>query len=99
MLRDASDWVTWISEAPFARAVVFGVNIGGIFPIHKTAIVVKLDDLCERTHILLPLDPAGHLFVEGLLLVVILFLLSQKSYKPPKRPLTKKVCRIFPCHT
>lgn len=34
----------------------------------------------------------GHLFVEGLLLVVILFLLSQKSYKPPKRPLTKKVC-------
>ncbi|KAF3663853.1 Long chain base biosynthesis protein 1a [Capsicum annuum] len=32
----------------------------------------------------------GHLFVEGLLLVVILFLLSQKSYIPPKRPLTKK---------
>lgn len=33
---------------------------------------------------------SGHLFVEVLLLVVILFLLSQKSYKPPKRPLTKK---------
>ncbi|KAL1822703.1 hypothetical protein ACET3Z_009481 [Daucus carota] len=32
----------------------------------------------------------GHLFVEGLLFVVILFLLSQKSYKPPKRPLTDK---------
>ncbi|KAG9156625.1 hypothetical protein Leryth_006611 [Lithospermum erythrorhizon] len=32
----------------------------------------------------------GHLFLEGLLLVVILFLLSQKSYKPPKRPLTNK---------
>lgn len=32
----------------------------------------------------------GHLLVEGLLLIVILFLLSQKSYKPPKRPLTKK---------
>ncbi|KAE8669914.1 Long chain base biosynthesis protein 1 [Hibiscus syriacus] len=32
----------------------------------------------------------GHLFVEVLLLVVILFLLSQKCYKPPKRPLTKK---------
>jgi len=29
--------------------------------------------------------------VEVLLLVVILFLLSQKSYKHPKRPLTKKV--------
>ncbi|CAH2062733.1 unnamed protein product [Thlaspi arvense] len=54
------DWVTLAFNAPFARAVVFGVHIG------------------------------GHLFVEGLLLVVILFLLSQKSYKPPKRPLTKK---------
>ncbi|CAA2939120.1 long chain base biosynthesis 1-like [Olea europaea subsp. europaea] len=32
----------------------------------------------------------GHLFMEGLLLVVILFLLSQKSYRPPKRPLTEK---------
>ncbi|KAH6773242.1 long-chain base1 [Perilla frutescens var. hirtella] len=32
----------------------------------------------------------GHLLVEGLLFIVILFLLSQKSYKPPKRPLTKK---------
>ncbi|KAG6434659.1 hypothetical protein SASPL_106299 [Salvia splendens] len=32
----------------------------------------------------------GHLLVEGLLLVVILFLMTQKSYKPPKRPLTKK---------
>ncbi|KAK7291091.1 hypothetical protein RIF29_05978 [Crotalaria pallida] len=32
----------------------------------------------------------GHLFVEVFLLVVILFLLSQKSYKPPKRPLTNK---------
>ncbi|KVH93801.1 Aminotransferase, class I/classII [Cynara cardunculus var. scolymus] len=59
-MKNASDWVTFAYDAPFARAVLFGVPIG------------------------------GHLFVEGLLLVVILFLLSQKSYKPPKRPLTNK---------
>ncbi|KAI3790288.1 hypothetical protein L2E82_03227 [Cichorium intybus] len=59
-MKNASDWMTFAYDAPFARAVVFGVPIG------------------------------GHLFVEGLLLVVILFLLSQKSYKPPKRPLTNK---------
>lgn len=54
------DWVTQAFNAPSARAIVFGFNIG------------------------------GHLFIEVLLLVVILFLLSQKSYKPPKRPLTDK---------
>ncbi|CAA2966499.1 long chain base biosynthesis 1-like [Olea europaea subsp. europaea] len=37
----------------------------------------------------------GHLFMEGLLLVVILFLLSQKSYGPPKRPLTEKRRRRY----
>jgi hypothetical protein len=33
----------------------------------------------------------GHLLVEALLVVVILFQLTRKSYKPPKKPLTEKV--------
>lgn len=31
----------------------------------------------------------GHIFVDVLLVLVIIYLLSQKSYKPPKRPLTE----------
>ncbi|OAY85981.1 Long chain base biosynthesis protein 1a [Ananas comosus] len=34
--------------------------------------------------------PTRHLVVEALLIVVILFQLTRKSYKPPKRPLTEK---------
>ncbi|KAK9666023.1 hypothetical protein RND81_14G154000 [Saponaria officinalis] len=60
LIKALVDWVKFAFDVPFARADVFGVNIG------------------------------GHLFVKDVLLVVIVFLLSQKSYKPPKRPLTKK---------
>jgi hypothetical protein len=43
----------------------------------------------------------GHLVVEGLLIAVIVFQLSRKSYKPPKKPLSEKVegfsapCSLF----
>ncbi|KAL5651994.1 hypothetical protein ACJX0J_037452, partial [Zea mays] len=32
-----------------------------------------------------------HLVVEGLLIAIIVFQLSRKSYKPPKKPLTEKI--------
>ncbi|KAG8061232.1 hypothetical protein GUJ93_ZPchr0003g17438 [Zizania palustris] len=38
----------------------------------------------------------GHLVVEGFLIAAILFQLSRKSYKPPKKPLTEKVYIDYP---
>ncbi|KAL7119353.1 hypothetical protein ACP275_02G058100 [Erythranthe tilingii] len=52
--------------------------------------VTIIFDAPSSRAIVLGVPIRGHLLVEGLLFVVILFLLSQKSYKPPKRPLTKK---------
>lgn len=40
----------------------------------------------------------GHFFLEGFLLVVILFLVTQKSYKPPKKPLSEKVSNVMSFH-
>ncbi|KAL8459643.1 hypothetical protein ACS0TY_036945 [Phlomoides rotata] len=51
---------------------------------------VKYFDVPFARAVVFGVPIAGHLFVEGLLFIVILFLLSSKSYKPPKRPLTKK---------
>ncbi|KAL4393967.1 hypothetical protein AHAS_Ahas02G0104900 [Arachis hypogaea] len=65
------------------------------------AFPLRVDLLCSGASLALELcymlmsdkrssPSVGHLFIEVFLLVVILFLLSQKSYKPPKRPLTNK---------
>ncbi|KAK9111398.1 hypothetical protein Scep_018917 [Stephania cephalantha] len=60
VLKSALDWASITLNAPFARAVVFGVPIG------------------------------GHYVVEALLGVAIFFLLFQKSYNPPRQPLTER---------
>ncbi|GAB4839141.1 serine palmitoyltransferase component [Ancistrocladus abbreviatus] len=57
------------------------------YGINRVSLVISVDEI-ELFFFVFVVE--GHLFVEGLLLVVILYLLSQKSYKPPKRPLTKK---------
>lgn len=36
-MKSTSDWVTFAYEAPFARAVVFGVPIGGTVFANKTS--------------------------------------------------------------
>lgn len=85
-MKVASDWLNFAFDAPFARAVVFGVHIGGQLSTKNMLIFsTHLEEFNFSWF------PVGHLFVEVLLVVVIIFLLSQKSYKPPKRPLTKKV--------
>jgi serine palmitoyltransferase len=75
-------------NAPLARAVVFGVHIDGksLFP---HGFIRRVGGLVS--HIQSRRDFPGHLVVEGLLIAVIVFQLSRKSYKPPKKPLTEKV--------
>jgi serine palmitoyltransferase len=75
-------------NGPLARAVVFGVHIDGspsFFVCSQDGSAVLV------SHTQWPRDFSGHLVVEGLLIAVIVFQLSRKSYKPPKKPLTEKV--------
>ncbi|RWW11892.1 hypothetical protein GW17_00024461, partial [Ensete ventricosum] len=81
MTTAALDWVTVVFDAPLARAVVFGVHIDGCG---------STSPLCWFSLVI-----EGHLVVEVLLVAVILFQLTRKSYKPPKKPLTEKVCLLL----
>ncbi|XP_020408065.1 long chain base biosynthesis protein 1b [Zea mays] len=74
-------------NGPLARAVVFGVHIDGspsFFVCSQDGSAVLV------SHTQWPRDFSGHLIVEGLLIAVIVFQLSTKSYKPLKKPLTEK---------
>ncbi|XP_023157425.1 long chain base biosynthesis protein 1b isoform X1 [Zea mays] len=74
-------------NGPLARAVVFGVHIDGspsFFVCSQDGSAVLV------SHTQWPRDFSSHLVVEGLLIAVIVFQLSRKSYKPPKKPLTEK---------
>lgn len=75
-------------NAPFARAVVFGVHIDGK-PLTSTSMRNLWCDKGDRHSVTFHFS--GHLVVEGLLIAVIVFQLSRKSYKPPKKPLSEKV--------
>lgn len=89
VVKSASAWSKLAFDVPFARAFVFGVPIGGEnIPLEVVDILFSSNSVNLE---IVSSSYAGHLFVEGLLLVLILFLISQKSYRPPKRPLTKKV--------
>jgi hypothetical protein len=53
--------------------------------------------MCCVLHGLLGCVISGHLVVEGLLVAVILFQLSSKSYKPPKKPKVRRYCSKTSC--
>ncbi|ONM52242.1 hypothetical protein ZEAMMB73_Zm00001d019111 [Zea mays] len=65
-----------------SRQLPLGLGLGAPSLYDGSAVLVS--------HTQWPRDFSGHLVVEGLLIAVIVFQLSRKSYKPPKKPLTEK---------
>lgn len=89
------DWVSTVFDVPLvSRAVVFGFPIDGIMPLlplYSFHLIFLIPFLLLHDKFFVLIVCLGHIVVEVLLIAVILFLLSRKSYKHPKKPLTEKV--------
>jgi serine palmitoyltransferase len=81
-------------NAPLACSVVLGVHVDGslFYPTNNLTrflVYIIFGIFLMLCHF------SARLVVEGLLIAVIIFQLSRKSYRPPKKALSKKVGCFF----